>query len=276
MKTRFLLTLSSILLFCFFSADFRLLGAENRIISLVPSQTELLFALGLGTQLVGVSDYCNYPPEALEKPKIGGLELNIERIMSLRPSILVDINNMHKKYEMLFGQLGLNYVNFNLTRLEQLPQVALELAEILSAQEKGVEFATSWNKQIENLELEAPANQVKVYFEIWDTPMQAAGSNSYIGEMLSKAGGSNIFSDTIDFPVVNSEAIINGDPDVIFVAYPLPKLETIKNRAGWQSMKAIKKNQIYALDQDLFIRPGPRNLAGLKQLNSIFRQVYSK
>lgn len=276
MKTKVLLTVTCILIFFFSSTDLCLFGAENRIIALVPSQTELLFAIGLGEQVVGVSDYCNFPPEALERQKIGGLELNIERIMSLRPSILLDINNMHKKYELLFRQLGLNYVNFTLTKLEHLPQVATELAEILSAKEKGIDFATNWNKQIASLELEKPDNQVKIYFEIWDTPMQAAGSNSYIGEMVSKAGGINILNDKADFPVVNSEAIISGDPDVILFAYPLPGLETIKNRAGWQSLKAVKSNQIYALDQDLYVRPGPRNLEGLKQLNNIFRQVHTK
>lgn len=270
------LTFICILAICLISAGSGPCAAENRILSLAPSQTELLFALGLGDQVVGVSDFCNYPPEAASRTSIGGLELNIEQIMSLRPSILVDVNNLHKKYEMLFRQLGLNYVNFSVTKLEHLPQAAEQLAEILSVPQKGLDFATSWNGQIESLALNKPEHPVKVYLEIWDTPMQAAGNNSYIGEMVNRAGGSNILSDQIDFPVINSETIISADPDVILISYPLPNLDIIKKRAGWASLKAVKNNQIYALDQDLFVRPGPRNLAGIAQLNKIFRQVQTK
>ena len=246
---------------------------NNRIISLVPSQTELLFHLGLGDQIVGVSDYCNYPEEARNKPRVGALELNIERIMSLRPTLLVDVNSMHKKYVMLFSQLGLNYVNFTVTRLEQLPQMAEELTKIVGDPAKGQEFASNWKQNTENPGLQSATRKPRVYCEIWDTPMQAAGFSSYIGDMIQSAGGENIVNDTIDFPVVNSEAILAADPDAIIIAYPLPELSSIKKRPGWQNLHAVKSNQIYALNQDLFIRPGPRNLEALRQLKKIFGDI---
>ncbi|MBU1106312.1 MAG: cobalamin-binding protein [Candidatus Riflebacteria bacterium] len=246
---------------------------KNRIISLVPSQTELIFHLGLGEQIVGVSDYCNYPEEARNIPRVGAMELNIERIMSLRPTLLVDVNSMHKKYAMLFSQLGLNYINFTISRLEQLPQMAEELTKIIGEPAKGHEFATEWRQKTESLSLKPNSNKPKVYFEIWDTPMQAAGHNSYIGDMIQAAGGENIFNDTIDFPVVNTEAILSANPDAIIIAYPLPELVSIKNRPGWKNLRAVKSNQIYAMNQDLLIRPGPRNLEALKQLKEIFGNI---
>ena len=273
MQNRFFILTISFLLF--FTQQLPGVEAPDlRIISLVPSQTELLFAMGFEKNIVGVSDYCNFPPEAQTKEKIGDMELKIERIMLLRPTILVDVNNMHKKYEPLFRQLGLNYVNFSLTRLEYLPKVALELAEILGAKEKGEVFVDHWNSKTSSMELPAPANKIKVYMEIWDTPMQAAGKNSYIGDMISKAGGTNVFQDSNDFPVVNSENIISSNPDVILVAYPLPDLKSISNRPGWKNLNAVKNKQIYPLDQDLYVRPGPRNVDGLKNLNRIFRQIH--
>ncbi|OGK10404.1 MAG: hypothetical protein A2W80_16455 [Candidatus Riflebacteria bacterium GWC2_50_8] len=243
---------------------------QQRIISLVPSQTELLFHLGLGDLVVGTSDYCNYPEEARSKPRIGALELNIERIMSLRPTLLVDVNSMHKKYALLFSQLGLNYMNFTVNRLEQLPKMAEELTRIIGQPEKGQEFAAAWRKQTADLINQQTALMPKVYFEIWDTPMQAAGFSSYIGDMIKAAGGENILSDPIDFPVVNSETIIQADPDVIIIAYPLPSLDSLAARPGWKNLRAVKNHQIHALDQDLFIRPGPRNIEALLQLRKIF------
>ncbi|PKL47826.1 MAG: hypothetical protein CVV42_11840 [Candidatus Riflebacteria bacterium HGW-Riflebacteria-2] len=246
---------------------------DIRIISLVPSQTELLFHLGLGGHVVGTSDYCNYPEEARRTTKIGALELNIERIMSLRPTLLVDVNNMHKKYALLFSQLGLNYVNFTVTRLEQLPVMAEELSRLVGKPEKGIEFSANWQAQTAELTTTTASAMPKVYFEIWDTPMQAAGQNSYIGDMIKTAGGDNILSDMAEFPVVNSETVLSADPEIIIIAYPLTDKDNVSKRPGWQRLRAVKNKQIHAMDQDLFIRPGPRNLVALQQLRDIFRKV---
>ncbi|HNX76052.1 MAG TPA: helical backbone metal receptor [Candidatus Rifleibacterium sp.] len=248
-------------------------AAENRIIALVPSQTELLFSLGFGTDVVGVSDFCNFPVEAAAVTKVGGLELNIERIVSLRPTLLVDANNMHRKYEPLFQQLGLKYINFVTTRLEHLPTVAAELARLLGAPGKGEVFVRDWETKLRQLDLKKAALPVAVYFEIWDTPAQAAGQGSFIGELIARAGGTNIVTGSGDFPVVSSEGVISGNPEVILVAYPLPDLAKIRQRPGWASIRAVKNNRIKALDQDIFVRPGPRNLDAISQLIQIFHEV---
>ncbi len=248
---------------------------EIRVISLVPSQTEMLFHLGLGEHIAGISDYCNYPEATHSKPRVGALELNIERIMSLRPTLLVDVNNMHKKYALLFGQLGLNYVNFTVTRMDQLPRMAEELSQLIGKPEKGIEFAAAWKKKISEISVVSATRRPSVYFEIWDTPMQAAGHNSYIGDMIKAAGGDNIITDMSEFPVVNSETVLNADPDVIVISYPLTNKESIANRSGWQTLRAVRNKQIYALDQDLLIRPGPRNLEALELLRNIFTKAGS-
>ena len=248
-------------------------AAENRIIGLVPSQTELLFSLGFGAEMVGVSDFCNFPGEAATVSKVGGLELNIEKIVSLRPTLLVDANNMHRRYEPLFQQLGLKYINFVTTRLEHLPIVAAELAGVLGSPEKGEVFVRNWEAKLRQLDLKKATGPVTVYFEIWDTPTQAAGSGSFIGELITRAGGTNIVTGAGDFPVVSSEAVISGNPEVILVAYPLPDLARIRQRPGWASIKAVKNNRIRALNQDLFVRPGPRNLDAISQLIQIFQEV---
>jgi iron complex transport system substrate-binding protein len=246
---------------------------EQRIVSLVPSQTEMLFSLGLGDKVVGISSYCNYPPQAAELPRIGDMDLSIEKIMTLKPTILIDANNMHRKYEMLFRQLGLNYVNFSITGLDNIPQMARELSQLLGFPEKGDQFAENWNSQTAPANLPKPMKEVKVYLEIWDTPMQGAGDTSFIGQMISKAGGKNIIAGAQEYPVMNYESIISADPDIILLAYPANDTQSIKARPGWQNIQAVKNNRIHRLDQDLFVRPGPRNIEGLKILNGLFQQI---
>ncbi|GAB4276039.1 MAG: cobalamin-binding protein [Candidatus Rifleibacteriota bacterium] len=246
---------------------------QNRIVSLVPSQTELLFKLGFGKDIVGVSDFCNYP-EATEKiTKVGGMELNIERIMSLQPTLILDLNSMHKRYEILFRQLGLNYVDITINKLSDIPLAAKSIASILSDEKNSESFVLEWNKSIAELNAGKPEHTPKVYLEIWDTPMQAAGPASFMGEMIEVAGGKNIITTMSDYPVVNSEHIIAANPDIILLSYPLTNTDSIKRRPGWENIEAVKKNQIFHLDQDLFVRPGPRNIEGLTVLRKYFSAI---
>ncbi len=268
MKKLGLITL--ILLLC---NAFSISASPMRIISLVPSQTEMLFELGYGDQVVGISDYCNYPAEAEKITKIGGLDLNVEKIMSLKPNMVLDLNAMHRKYQLLFSQLGLNYVNFNVNNLEEIGQMAEKIASIIGPTEKSKSFSSTWQVRLKELAISNSNYRPRVYLEIWDAPMQAAGPKSFMGEMLRSCGGQNIISEPIDYPVMNSEQVIAADPEVIFVAYPHPNLDQIKSRPGWSNVSAIKKNRIHALNQDLFVRPGPRNLQALKILQDLIQKV---
>lgn len=252
---------------------FSICASPMRIISLVPSQTEMLFELGYGDQIVGISDYCNYPAETEKITKIGGLDLNVEKIMSLQPNMVIDLNAMHRKYQLLFSQLGLNYVNFNVNNLEEIGQMAEKIASILGPTDKSKSFSSSWEVRLKELAIANSEHRPRVYLEIWDAPMQAAGPKSFMGEMLRSCGGQNIISEPTDYPVMNSEQIIAADPEIILVAYPHPNVDQIKNRPGWGNISAIKKNRIHALDQDLFVRPGPRNLLALKILKDIIQRA---
>lgn len=242
----------------------------SRIVSLVPSQTELLFALGYGSQVVGISDYCNFPAKTAEISKVGGLDLNVEKIMSLKPNLVLDLNSMNRKYQLLFSQLGLNYVNFNVSRLEDIPDMAGKICLILEGSaDKARSFQQEWKTRLEKLS-SINSSPLRVYLEIWDAPMQAAGPASFIGAMIKTCGGENVIKENQDYPVVNSEHVIAADPEVILIVYPHPDLASIKKRPGWSGISAIKKNRVHALNQDLFVRPGPRNLEALDTLVKLF------
>lgn len=126
-------------------------ASETRVISLVPSQTEMIYALGLENCMVGRSDYCNFPPEAQQKPSIGNMELNIEKIVSLRPTLLLDTNGMHQRYAPLFQQLGLRYVNMPTTSLQQVKEAAAKVAELLGNPKAGERFSEDWDARLRRI-----------------------------------------------------------------------------------------------------------------------------
>lgn len=249
-------------------------GKENRIISLAPSQTELLYAMGLGHQIVGVSDYSNYPEDVLTKPTIGDIDLNIEKIIALRPTILVDANSMRKGYAALFKQLKLNYVDFKMSELKDTLAVARGLGELLKEQDKAAEFAKDWEKKLDNVSNPVITKPLTFYAEIWGEPMQAAGPSSFISKIIEKAGLENVIKTGVEYPVINKETVVGLNPDVIFLIYPIEKntVSRVKNRAAWGHIKAIKADRLYTLEQDLFVRPSPRNLEGVELINNLLQK----
>ncbi len=264
-----------LLLFCF-TFPISQLKAEgtNRIISLIPSSTEILFALGFGDEVTAVSNYCNYPSKEIEGlPRVGDQNLNIEKIISLKPTILVDTNGIHKKYEAIFNKLQLNYVNLSIKHLDDIPLEAARLAELLGNKNKADSFIEQWNLEISKLTTNKDMAIPKIYMEIWNNPIQAVGANNIMDSIISTAGGKNALEKIKDFPVVNSEILMVANPDIIILAYPDADIESIKKRPGWKSINAVKNNRIFAIDQDTIVRPGPRNIEAIKIINNYINKV---
>ena len=264
-----------LLFFCFIFPQ-SLLKAEktNRIISLIPSSTEIIFAIGYGEEVIAVSNYCNYPAKEIDGlPKIGDQNLNIEKIISLKPTILVDTNGIHKKYEAIFNKLHLNYVNLSIKQLEDIPLEAARLAEMLGNKNKADSFIEKWNLEISRLSTNKDMSIPKIYMEIWNNPIQAVGGNNIMDSIITTAGGKNALENIKDFPVVNSEILMVANPDIIILAYPDANIESVKKRPGWKSIKAVKNNQIFAINQDTIVRPSPRNIEAIKEINNYINKV---
>lgn len=248
--------------------------ANNRIISLIPSSTEMLFALGFDKEVVAVSKYCNYPEGKLTNlPRIGDLNLDIERIVSLKPTILVDTNGIHKRYKEKFKKLNLNYVNLEIKNYSDIPIEAARLALMLDNPTKAHEFIEKWNNDISQLQKSKENSKVKVYIEIWNNPVQAVGRDTMINSMIEIAGGNNALEKQKDYPVVNTEILMLANPDLIILAYPDASIEDLKKRPGWKNIKAVKNNNIFKINQDIIVRPGPRNIDAIKEINNYINKV---
>ena len=248
--------------------------ANNRIISLIPSSTEMLFALGFDEEVVAVSKYCNYPEGKLTNlPRIGDQNLDIEKIVSLKPTILVDTNGIHKRYEEKFKELNLNYVNLEIKNYSDIPIEAARLALMLDNPTKAYEFIDKWNNDISQLQKSKENSTVKVYIEIWNNPVQAVGRDTMINSMIEIAGGNNALEKQKDYPVVNTEILMLANPDLIILAYPDASIEDLKKRPGWKNIKAVKNNNIFKINQDIIVRPGPRNIDAIKEINNYINKV---
>jgi iron complex transport system substrate-binding protein len=248
--------------------------ANNRIISLIPSSTEMLFALGFDKEVVAISKYCNYPEGKLTNlPRIGDQNLDIERIVSLKPTILVDTNGIHKRYEEKFKKLNLNYVNLEIKNYSDIPIEAARLALMLDNPTKAYEFIEKWNNDISQLQKSKENSKVKIYLEIWNNPVQAVGRDTMINSMIEIAGGKNALEKQKDYPVVNTEILMLANPDLIILAYPDASIEEIKKRPGWKNIKAVKNNNIFKINQDIIVRPGPRNIDAIKEINNYINKV---
>ena len=125
--------------------------------------------------------------------------------------------------------------------------------------------------QIKSSIIRKTANPPKVYWEIWSSPYMSVGKNSYISELISICGGTNIFNSTdIPYPTVNQESIIASNPDMIFIQSDSKlTVSDIKKRPGWNRINAVKNNQIHIIDSDTFSRPGPRTVDAMKTLSNI-------
>lgn len=127
-------------------------------------------------------------------------------------------------------------------------------------------------KRLEDIQKNQNSILPAVYYEVWNEPFMSCGSSSFVNDVISLAGGKNIFADLKDsYPIVSEEAIISKNPQYIIIAKSSSVSEdVIKNRIGWSNLDAVKNNQIYVIDDDLLCRPAPRILDSIEQLSAIF------
>lgn len=239
--------------------DITIPRAPRRIISLTPSVTEILFALDLDPQLVGVSDADDYPPGRVAvKPRVGGVVINVERIVALRPDLVIGMQSLQR------DQLA----RLEAARLTVLAVDAVSADETL-AQIRLLGRATGRVRQAAAVaarltrDLAAVRRTVRrsVYVEVWNEPFIAAARGTLVDDLVARAGGDNIFADLQGYPQVSGETIVARNPQVIFVLYPLRG--GIAQRPAWGGIDAVRARRVDSLPASLVSRPGPRIGQGL-------------
>jgi len=257
----------------------QLFKKPQRIVSLAPSSTETLFALGLEERIAGVTEYCNYPPAALEKPKAGGFsEPNIERIVSLEPELVVAVRLQEEELARL-EELGIPVIILNPTTLEDVYRSMELLGQATGEEESAHLLVTETKTRVdavkEKLSKIPEKERIRVYYEVSADPPMSVGCTSFIHELLETAGGNNIFADVeVEYPKVSAEAVVSRDPQVmLFPEYHGSEgLQSgeIVNRPGWGTISAITEERIFGIGPDKISRPGPRVAEIIEEMAAIF------
>lgn len=250
------------------------LAAPTRIVSTAPSLTEALYALGLGSSVAGVTDYCLYPPEAAAKPKIGTfLQPSLERILALKPDLVLTIRNPVQLTEKL-RRLGLRTEEFNEDTTADVFSAFRKIGELTSRQAEALKLTASISRDFDFVRARAASlPKRRVLFLVGRSPgtfqgMFGAGARTFIDELMSMAGGVNVLASLgQQYPKVSVEQILSLDPDVILdmgnldhaAGRPLqPESEVLQLWAQYPQLRAVRGNRVRVVAGEIYIRPGPR------------------
>lgn len=240
-----------------------------RIVSVLPSNTETLCAIGACGKLVAVDDFSLYPKQAAALPKVGGLyDANVERIVSLKPDLVI-LSKYGKLAEQL-DKLGIPNVAVNPETYEDVFSKLNVLGRVVNREAQAKALNVSLRREIAKVEIltKSAVRKPTVYFEIDPTPY-SIGPNSFMGVLLTKAGARNVIPASLgDFPKVDPELIVKANPQLILGA----DLKTVSARPGWNSIQAVKAGRVQDVPKELstiLSIPGPRlgqALRGLARL----------
>ncbi|WFA10220.1 cobalamin-binding protein [Tissierella sp. Yu-01] len=252
-----------------FGREVTLQKAPERIISLTPSNTEILYALGLGERIVGVSIFDDYPAEVLEIEKVGDFNgNNIERIIELEPDLVVIYGEGNEEENFRLDEAGINYVAFEPESIEAvigtIEKIGRLTGKVDEAETLIEEMNDHMNEVLSKIEGVKPR---KVFYEIWHEPLMAAGPGSFMDELMTLVGGDNIAKDTeVEYPQFDLEQLIKLNPEVYLTSVDLPEktVESISARPGYENIDAIINEEVHLLDPNVVSRPGPRIIQALE------------
>lgn len=240
----------------------------KRIIAMLPSHTETLFAIGAGDKLVAVDKYSNYPKDATDKlAKVGSaFQPDLEKILALKPDLILADESKSSKLVSKLEAAGLTvYGGTGQTYNEVFEKIAT-LGKITNREANATRLITKMRGDLNALQqsvLKLP--KVSTYYEVDPAPY-SVGPNSFIGTLITKAGGQTIIPASMgDFPKIDPELIVKANPQVMIGL----SLDDAKKRAGWLSLKAVNSGRVYKPsdeERDALSRPGPRLAVALKAL----------
>lgn len=247
----------------------RLPGPAHRIASLIPATTELLFAVGLGPQVVGRTTWCDYPAEAVAVPSLGdGLQPNLEAIVAARPDLVVLYRSTQNAAaaERLRAQ-GIPTLVVETDRLADVPRLARLLGRLGGREAAGDSLARRFEAELAAATLREPADPARLLLLAWDQPPIAIGGGSFLSELVQRAGARNIFADlSAPSAPVSLEAIARRDPDFLLVLSD--SAPGYIARPEWQAVTAVRDRRFLLVPAALFSHPGPRSPAALRALEA--------
>jgi len=251
----------------------RIPNSPKRIVSMAPNLTEILFTLGLREQIVGVTDFCDYPEAALTKQRIGGfVSPSIEKIVSLKPDLILGIrdgNRMDTIHRL--SDLGFPVYVADPAGFDGIVKTIENIGEVVRRREKSAEIVRKLTKKKEAVvRLTQSLPSRKVFFQVGFSPIVTVGKGSLGDDLIRLAGGRSISeNESGSYPVYGIETILSKAPEVIILSSMDSKrdyLNLIRMWQSWKELPAVKMNAIYVIDSNLVDRPTPRVVEGLEAM----------
>lgn len=244
----------------------------TRVVSLAPSVTEMLFAIGAGEQVVGVTSFCDYPPEAQAKPKVGGAFPNLEVMLGLKPTlVLAPRDFIRPDMVAKLDQLKITLFILEANTIEDVLRHIQTFGRMLGRSEQADAVAGDLRRRVAEVKTRtADATRLRVFYVLNSDPLMTAGPGSFIHQLIEVAGGTNVAAGApVPYPRLSMEEVIRQDPQVIL--FPVGDDEGIPDQEQqrwlrWTTLSAVKQNRFVRIPSVLLDRPGPRVVDGLERL----------
>ena len=242
----------------------------KRILSLAPANTELVFAVGAGEQLVGRTSNCDYPEEVEKIPSVGSLfPPDYEKIVGVRPDLIL-MTGGSEEIRTRLEDRGLTVLVVEPKDVASVADALRRLGRVVGRLESGNMAAKAFENALAAESVKADENPIRVFYEVWPSPITAAGPRSFVGDLIRVAGGHNVVTVDEAWPRPAVEKILAADPEIIIVARPADKEALLaRKRSGWHAVTAVKRGHVYSPpNASLLVRPGPRLIEGLRWLKA--------
>jgi len=250
----------------------------QRIVSGMPSITEMLFALGVGDRVVGVTTNCNYPPGAKRKTKVGGFFLNLETVAALKPDLVLMIEDAQKKDIERFRNYGLNVRTIDPKTVEGVLTALLEVGKMTGTEKEANDLAAALRRRIEKshrsrLDLSFILSRPRVLAIVGAEPLVVAGGGTFIDDILKYVGADNIAGRAkAAYPQFSYEQLLTDDPEYLIVPAGLVKKSQLAKDGRWQKISAVRNGRVLNINADIISRPGPRVAEAIETIASFLRK----
>jgi iron complex transport system substrate-binding protein len=249
----------------------------SRIVCLTEETTEILYLLGEGDRIVGISGYTVRPPEARAKPKVSAfINARFDKIDALRPDLILAFSDLQADIAAELIRRGYPVVTFNQRSVAQILQTIRVVGSLVGRSESADALASSLEQGLERIAHESRAlpKRPRVFFEEWDDPL--ISGICWVDELVAIAGGEPVFPELRTQPlarhrIVSLEAVAHKDPEVVIASWcgKAVKRRTILERSGWDQVSAIRNDHVYEIKSTYILQPGPASLTdGVRQLQA--------
>jgi iron complex transport system substrate-binding protein len=250
-----------------------LAAPARRVVSLIPATTELLFAIGAGSTVVGRTSYCDFPAAAKSVRDLGdGIKPNLEAVIASRPDLVILYNSgQNAAVAGRLQELGVAALRLNTDALSSVPRIARLLGRLTDTEKAADSLSAVFDTALASATEPVAGRRPRVLLLVWEQPPMTIGRGSFLNELLERAGGENLFADVGGTDgVVSIEAVAARDPELIFTMAEGPS--AFATRPEWQAVAAVREKRFLHVTGSEFSRPSPRSPMAIRELRAKLRE----